>query len=637
MEFAGPSQFGSSADAGRKRRSWRAASAGTLGGEDRARLRLGFNNKLTRELSTARMDSPEFKEAVEKEVEKRVRAYKADHHDSLVRLQDDKDALERNVGEQSVKLNHTVKELGNTKADLAVKSKEAGDLQNELLASRKSAANLEKDLEHEKAVAAESASILDGAYADLHRANDKFLAVSKARDAFELQQVDTQLQLEDLRAQWQEDQDKIAELEEHLGELHKLEETINGLQSDLDTLHETIADHERTLIVKDERIAHLEGQYQKERQRNLNVADAAAATATASSPIDEPPHIFPAIADSLEAELDAASDGLDSEYEHLEHIELSDVTAVADLTPIEPVSQAWTVNVTTAASVTPVEPTIPELSTHIYEAAHVSPIDSQVTTTSASAQTDTQNLTIELLDSVTLDIAPIAPLDTVTTATSTQTDTPRVDIPTLTTVLIDSARIQTSPIAPVDTATLTVSTQTDAPKLATSINDTADIAVSPVDALQKQTHTTPLNLSIEPVTVTLEMSPVEAFPPDETTEMATPSATPVDIATWSNEVSWLQWLLPVLALLATALAVYCISLYVELRVWRTANGVGFGNGMGGPHSRSGAYGNGRHLFGVIPVAMDVNSLWMPEVVSKFAAVAIERFEDWAGVSYAPHY
>jgi predicted nucleic acid-binding Zn-ribbon protein len=604
---------------------------------------VGFRSLLDIKLSKAKMDlldSPEAKAAIDKAAEQRTSKLEADHDLDLLKHHEETDALKHNLSEQRDRLKRVQDELRNNKAHLEEKTKEADTLKNQLDTSFRHAHTLEKDLEHEKAAAAESASILDAAYADLNHATDKYLVISKAKDVIELQQTDTQLQLDDLRAQWEEDQAKIEELEEHVQALHKLEETISGLQSDLDSLHETIADHERTLIVKDERIAHLENQYQKERQRTLNAADAAAATA-AASPTDEPPQTFTGLAESLADELEAASDDAEFEYEHLEHLELSDVTAIADLAPIEPIYHPWLVHVTEAASVIPIVPAIPKLSTDINEAANVTPIDHQVTTTSASAQTDTQRLTVGLLNSATLDIAPIAPVDIATTTTSTQTDTPRVETPSLTTVLIDPTTLDISPIAPVETPTTTTSTQTDALKLTTNIINTAAIAVSPVNAPQKQTPTTPLNCNIVPVTATFEMSPLKAYPHNKTTseanhttELAAPPSSPVHISTKPHKINWLQWLSSVLVLV---LAYYCFFMYMELEAWRTVNGVGFGNGKGGPHTRSGAYGNGRHLFGVFPVAMDVNSLWMPEVVTKYAAVAITRFEDWAGISYVPHY
>ncbi|KAF2030914.1 hypothetical protein EK21DRAFT_64260 [Setomelanomma holmii] len=345
-----------------------------------------------------------------------------------------------------------------------------------------------------------------------------------------------------------------------------------------------LADHDRTLIVKDERIAHLEAQYQKERQRNLNAADAAARSA-AASPIDEAPPPLPGLAESLADELDAASDEYD-EFNY-EQIELSDITAVYQAAPFTPIR--------------------PEHSIDVNEAASVAPID---------ATKPTHTLTVDKVASVT-------PID--------------VTKPTLTVSVNEAGSV------------IPVGRKVNTTSLTLRLIDTASIAVSPVDAQLQFTTTSASDIALAPVLVTHEESPFEARPSKtptantgaQTTEVAPkpvePAAqptAPVVLVTKPNKLSLLQSILP---LIATVLAFLCLMLYTEVQAWRTANGVGFGYGNGGRYSRSGAYGNGRYLFGFIPIAMDVGNSWWSELFAKYASVGITAFEDWAGISYEPLY
>jgi hypothetical protein len=90
-------------------------------------------------------------------------------------------------------------------------------------------------------------------------------------------------------------------------------------------------------------------------------------------------------------------------------------------------------------------------------------------------------------------------------------------------------------------------------------------------------------------------------------------------------------------LLAVLFAVYSLVLQAELATWKNANGVGFGGGYGNVASRSGAYGNGRHLFGFIPMGMDIGNSWVSEQIARHMSLAISLIEDWAGITNEPMY
>jgi len=594
---------------------------------------------------------------------------------------------------------------------------------------------LQAEVEHHKTFSEEVDRNLNKAYADLQTYKDARLNLIEEKDKAEAHNKDWELQFNDLHDQWQEAQARIEELEDQQNAIGQLEDANHGLESDIERLQAAIADHERTLIVKDERIAHLENQYQKERQRNLNAADAAAAAA-ATSPIDEAPPSFTTLGDTLQDELDAASEDLDhvdDEHEH-EQREFSVVIEIADITPIEPASRpARTIDVNEAANISPVAAVVPELTFAYTEAVSVAPVERQINTTNAGAQTDAPALTTELLHDATFAISPIAPVDIATATISTQTDAPA-----LTTELLHDATFAISPIAPVNIATTTIFTQTEAPqltssfidaasiavppieapraeqssagvqteapKLSTNILDTASFAISPVEIeAQKLTShmidtatlaISPIEAERKPISsvgdvmvtfeeqpveaerkpissigdvkvtldeqpveaesklptsddskrtlgdikITLDEQPVEARPSKASTASTaaqtteTPTApSPVIVTPKRSGLSFLQAVLPVVSLL---LAISCLHFYIELDSWRYANGVGYTYSNSG---RTGAFGNGRYLFGYIPIAMDIGDTWWEEQLARWMSMAIKSFEDWAGFDYRPLY
>ncbi|CAO2653876.1 Nn.00g106090.m01.CDS01 [Neocucurbitaria sp. VM-36] len=486
-----------------------------------------------------------------------------------------------------------------TTASLQSQEQQVTEKDSQLASLRDTVEKLKKDVDDEKAATASHASSLENAYADLTDASNACKAAVKARDEAEARQQDTQLQFDSLRAQWESSQDRIEELEGQLDAIQDLEKENAGLMDDMDNLRTQLADHERTLIVKDERISHLETQFQKERQRNLNAADAAAAAA-ATSPIDEPPQPFNSLGDSLEEELAATSDYDESVYEPLEY---SHVIEIAAFEPVKPASGPTpTLNVVEAASVAPVQAAIPTLTVNVDEAATVTPIEPHISTTASFTQTDPHVLTTEILQHAALDTVPLAPAEITSSTTSTQTHHPK-----LTVDIIDSAIINVSPIS--------VQTTMSNPKI-----------------------------TLTPIMVTHEERPLEELVAKcpttsvaaQTTELheATEANTPVILPLKSKKLTFFDTVLPVLA---TLLAFFCLTLYTELQAWKTANGVGYRHGYGNNYDRTGAYGNGRYLFGFIPLAMDVGTSWWSEPLARSMSVAITRLESWAGITYTPLY
>ena len=156
-------------------------------------------------------------------------------------------------------------------------------------------------------------------------------------DDIRVKLLEKKLEFDDLQDQWSTDQKRIAELEEAIQE-HEDSNLVAELENDIAGLHAIQEQDSRTIIVKDERISHLEGLLQKEQQRTLHHADEAARTA-AASPVDDQRHIG-SLGGTLEDEFSSLmldeSDFIDcepSEYE-LEIQSLSAIHVAASVTPV---------------------------------------------------------------------------------------------------------------------------------------------------------------------------------------------------------------------------------------------------------------------------------------------------------------
>jgi hypothetical protein len=410
-----------------------------------------------------------------------------------VALQAENDFLKSNLEDYKKQLAEQQQDYQSLQEHLDRTVKDGDFTKQQLATQRETVSRLKTDLDDEKASNANTASFLSAAYADHATTKNAQKSIVAARDRFEADLKDSTSQFASLLQQWQESQEQIALQQSQRHELQTLEATVTGLQSDIDRLQNSIADHERTIIVKDERINHLERQFQKERQRNLDATDAAAAAA-AASPMDAPPQPFTGLVESLADELEATSDDGEFEYEHLEHLELSDVIEVVDFTPIAPASYpaltfdvsqagsvspiapaahaALTIDIAQAGSICPISAAVPRLSLVVSGAGSVKPIQRAYTTSSASAQTVSQVFTTQLLHTATFDVAPIAPVDVDTTHISTQTDSP-----TLSTTIVEAAAISVTPIEPA------------APSFTTHVFGTTVIEVTPVEPIPARVPT----------------------------------------------------------------------------------------------------------------------------------------------------
>lgn len=311
-----------------------------------------------RSLLKARMANTEDTEADER------------YHDRLVGLQDELKKSE-DYSDELLKKNKelNVKIINNEYAIIELgKQAEAKDKQLEELSVIVD--KLNQHVANEKSSMASTEAALARANADLRSHTDAYKSAQKAAEEHEVRAFKTQLEFDDLKQQWQETQHEKEELEQRMAIIDELEHQVMALQNDVDNHHEQSADYERTLMVKDERISHLEAQVQKLAYQNMAATDAAHAAA-ATSPIDEPPHPFQTLGDSLEDELNAAADDGESFYEHLGH---SDILEIIDIEPIEPTpAPTSTTIVREAGSIAPIDATRAELSTYIEQVTSVSP------------------------------------------------------------------------------------------------------------------------------------------------------------------------------------------------------------------------------------------------------------------------
>jgi hypothetical protein len=294
-----------------------------------------------------------------------------------------------------------------------------------------------------------------------------------------------------------------------------------------------------------------------------------------------------------------------------------DVYDVASFAPKRPASVASTISRHEIANYAPKEPSLPLLTVDVTEAASTRPIARQITSAEFSTQTD----------------APAT-----TNNFSTQTDAPTTT----------DLAIQTDALV---VATTESSAQTDAPALTSQLLTHTALATTPIEPSTQITTAKPNN-HIIPVVVTREIIPVEQTLPkpeperpnttteaqahtnNDTAEERVIAKTSPVMATRPKKARFAGWI-PILS--TVLFAVWSLILQAELATWKNANGVGFGGGHGNVASRSGAHGNGRDLFGDIPIGMNIGNSWVSEQIAQRMSVAMSFLEDWVGIVNEPMY
>lgn len=462
----------------------------------------------------------------------------------------------------------------------------------------------------EKQLAAKQATELD-----LYRTrNDNYeSALEHAKAAFEnekkqckaLQKDKEQAkqQHEDLRAELEDVQARLDETSTFNDDLDALQAAQQSLQADFDRQTEVQRELERTIIVKDERIAQLEQQYQRERQRALIAQDAQtdAAVAVVNSPTHDAPPTFIGTGQTLQDQFnDVNAEYTDGGSEVLmedEHT-ISDITSISS-PPIEPVRPASTIQVSPIAELTPIIPASPKLRSYIDAGTSTTPSDPFAPWLALS---EMKGISVEPVEPFELVESPPA-LDM--SDFSMESTAPKEPQQSLTRSMLPDLSLDSPPVAPA---------QPEAPKLSSGVFHSASTApISPTTShtisLTKTMHTQTPYSTPSPTYVASTEASTPSTPLVPTTETA-----PVPPSPQITKPSKFGWLLWPLAIVAIVLAFCCAYLRGEVNDWRTANGIAFR----GSHNK-GAYGNGRYLFGLIPVAMNLDDFGIAAFLSNLIA------------------
>jgi predicted nucleic acid-binding Zn-ribbon protein len=267
--------------------------------------------------------------------------------DYQIRLQDLRTAIESKESEVTNK-NRELAQAKQEKEDVKKEHENTTkDLNKQLERLQADYDKLRDNVDHHEHRAAHSESMLNRAYAEQETLREAYTAELKAKHDLEAQKLDLQLRYDSLFAQWQEDQEKIEELEGRDDMVEAYEAQQRDFERDSMGQQAMIAEKERKIIVKDERIAELEDQLQRERHRNLSAADAAAeaTVAAATSYADEAPPSLSGFGESLADELSEDYHDDHSNYEpYYEQQDSPRYFQVADIGPALPAVQPLTLD-----------------------------------------------------------------------------------------------------------------------------------------------------------------------------------------------------------------------------------------------------------------------------------------------------
>ncbi|ORX98021.1 hypothetical protein BCR34DRAFT_593307 [Clohesyomyces aquaticus] len=429
-------------------------------------------------------------------------------------------------------------------------------------------------LDHQHQATANVDSLLQKAYADARHALDAGTRAQRERDNFELLHKDAELKLESLQKQWEDDQDKIQELEDARDEAEEVHRQIAELHNEIEHERTHREGLEKQVMVKDERINNLEGQVQKALQ---NAHDARAAAEAVTSPTMEPSHIAPSLGDNLYEELVAVDEEFTDDEDEAQVLDYSAITAIIDIAPIDPpaaphVAESGTQTVAAALASSPIS------------AVDIAPVEGPPAPV----------LSISTISAI--DIAPVEGPPAPVLSTSAITS-------------IDIAPVQVPPAPPVTES----GTQTITAALSTSAISSIDMAPTEepptphITASGTQTSLAVLAMST--------ITSVDIAPADPSPTLAMPTKqTPAPVQTKKSRV----W-----QVLSFLLVMLCAHLWVRLRAWEQANTSTYST------SAYGSYGS--------PVDMDIGSSAWSEGIAKVVAYGVQRLEVWAEVNRSmPH-
>ncbi|CAI6341116.1 unnamed protein product [Periconia digitata] len=420
--------------------------------------------------------------------------------------------------------------------------------------------------------------LLDQAYLDLEEKEKARKRAAKARDNFEAQHKEAELRLATLQDEYNAVDAQNQELSAQT-EFKALQHEFESLQQEHESMRDISSSHEHDLIVKDARIARLETDLQNALKGKLNAEKAAAEAA----PPTEPDQRTDNTEKTLDEELDEVSD---SEFEndafpYVQQLELVPIVTIADTPPV--------------AGITPTEPQRASVTTQTDAAITQPKLSISTSTIAESAPVQAIRPTLSFTTSTIADSPPVQAIQpTLSLTSSTAADS--APIPAIQPALsfAPTISVKSTPIEP-----KSISTQT-------TTHETAETArPTPPETAAVGTQTSADIVQ----TVTIKTNPTKKL-------------LGFNISSSFIIITFLPIILLLLYALASqqaALSAKDLGLYAQTR------------------GSSGAFGNGRYLFGVIPIGFDIGHNDWSEGLARFAARNIMSFENYVGVSPTPLY
>jgi hypothetical protein len=534
-----------------------------------------------------------------------------DAYNAIGKLQQERDELKQALADKPncSREDHDrlVNDLKDVQAELRAKTKQLEKRTTELETLRDQLKAAKSDLDDAKKLNASSDDLLTKAYADTENVRAELRTAQDARDDWEAKHRDVELSLASLRTEWNEQQERIAELERINATFGELENQVSELSEEVTGLVDQLSEKDQLIEVKQARIAEFEDRL----QNALVTARTAQNTAEAARSPTAEPVISPG--ESLHSELaeiagDEDFETVFGEEDDEDHIEFVGVLGHATIitTPVEP---------------EPAAPAVSTFTTIIDDA----PIEGD--RRDEVDEDEDENEFVGAFEHATVDTAPVQP---------------QPSPPALSTIstIIDNAPIEAEQpeeenedhnefVGVLEHATV-VTASAEPQRTASALSAvTTTIDDAPVDAEQPTLTVSTMSF--------VDSVPIEIITADNATQTDVPASIHPDVAIHTTDIATQTGVLEdahhagktpaahginVWKFLSAPLALYSAYLYFQLQAWQGANT---------SYRSSGAYGNPVDIFGIIPIGYDIGGSYFSEAVARHMASLLQSFEAWAGV------
>jgi hypothetical protein len=561
-----------------------------------------------------------------KTVHEQVRATMSDPHQDYARLEERIAELERERSEKGVENRRLDADLKAQRkaADEELKSKdeELKSKTDELQKLAKQVETLKTELDESRAAEKHTVELLDKAYADTRAVESERDSALDARDELEVKKADTELKLASLRKEWEDQQDRIEELENAQADFDALQNQLELLREETEIHQKNVSDKDNFIKAKDQRIDDLEKELQQYIvQKHQNEAKAE----EAKSPVALP-EVLSSQDQSLEAELDGIDEELSnySDEEPNEFVGYIPESAIetAPISPVRPTLSATTAVIDTAPiDIAPMALTLSAPSAVIETA----PIESSPATLHLSEVTSIESTPVEVVPALpsfsAISAVATAPVEISTTDSDTQTKSAPLEFSALSTIST----------APIEVSVADSETQTEPQSLniaAISPIFTYD-SETPTDTVSPKSPTSYADISTQTdiqETTTLDEDYVIVSPdPNDHTSHHDIYIDDGISTQPSSRAATRNTLLNPLALFSAAKNATLLTSFLMLALSILL--LAASDSAGDPFA--GAYGSPRYLFGVIPIGTSMANAQL----SGF----LFWLEDVLGVEYAyPH-